>query len=340
MKGAPGFWRRGGASWPAILLAPLGWIYGLATRLRLARKGWRAPVPVISVGNFTLGGAGKTPTTIAIAAMLSARGERPYILSRGFGGNLRGPVRVDPGSHAAAEAGDEPLLMARHAPVIVARDRAAGARLAIAQGASVLVLDDALQNPALVKNLSLAVIDGQFGLGNGSTMPAGPLRAPVAALLPYIDAVILVGEDSADIRAQFANKIPVIGAAITPTPEAADIRNRTVFAFCGIALPEKFEATLKQLGAKIVASRHFPDHHAFSEEEAAALLTQARQLDAIPVTTEKDHVRLVGGANREELARNALPIPIRMETGPGLEELIFQALDSARRRCKTASGPA
>jgi tetraacyldisaccharide 4'-kinase len=327
----PRFWRRGGSRWPALLLAPLGWLYGAATCAWLARPGWRAPVPVISVGNFTLGGAGKTPTAISLAALLKARGETPYILSRGHGGRQKGPVRVDSTRHTARDVGDEPLLMARHAPVIVAGDRAAGARLAVELGANVLILDDSLQNPHLVKDLSLALIDGTFGLGNGHVVPAGPLRAPVAAMLPYVDALLLVGEDRAGMTEAFRGTKPMIGAVLRPM-SGIDLKGKRVLAFCGIALPEKFEATLRGLGAEIVTRRDFADHHVFSENEAADILALAARLDALPVTTEKDHVRLTGGTSREKLAAAAWVVPIRLEAEPMLETLVIQALETARRR--------
>lgn len=326
----PDFWRHRG--WQSLLLAPFGWIYGALTLRRMAKPGWRAPIPVISVGNFTAGGAGKTPTAIAIAKALTARGEAPFFLTRGHGGRERGPLRVDLSRHAAGDVGDEPLLLARHAPVIVARDRAAGARMAIAEGATCLVLDDALQNPALTKDFSLAVIDGGFGFGNGECVPAGPLRAPVGAMKPYVDAVLIIGEDETGCE----NACPFLGwpffsATIQPdAASAAKLSGREVVAFCGIGRPEKFRDTLTALGAKVVALHAFADHHVFTEAEARTLLASAG--GSLLVTTEKDHVRLKGTPALDALAARAMAVPIEITLDPALVAAIYRAVDSARSR--------
>lgn len=324
----PDFWRR--HDWQSLLLAPFGWIYGALTLRRMARPGWRAPVPVISVGNFTAGGAGKTPTAIAIAKALIARGERPFFLTRGHGGREAGPLRVDPSRQSAGDIGDEPLLLVRHAPVIVARDRAAGARLAIAAGASCLVLDDALQNPALAKDFSLAVIDGGFGFGNGRCVPAGPLRAPVAASLARVDAVLVIGKDETGAGRAVAGEIPVFAAEMRPSMGAEVLAGREVAAFSGIGRPEKFRDTLTALGAKVVAFHAFADHHAFTDAEARSLLASAGERTL--VTTEKDHVRLKGTPVLEALAARVMAVPIEIALDPALVAAIYRAVDSLRSR--------
>lgn len=324
----PDFWRHRG--WQSLLLAPFGWIYGALTLRRMAKPGSRAPVPVISVGNFTAGGAGKTPTAIAIAKALIARGERPFFLTRGHGGREAGPLRVDPSRHRAIEVGDEPLLLARHAPVIVARDRAAGARMAIAEGASCLVLDDALQNPALTKDFSLAVIDGGFGFGNGRCVPAGPLRAPVAASLAKVDAVLVIGPDEAGAGRTVASEIPVFTAEMRPSAGTEMLAGREVIAFSGIGRPEKFRGTLTALGARIVAFHAFADHHAFTDAEAQSLLASAGERTL--VTTEKDHVRLKGTPALDDLAARAMAVPIEIVLDPALIAAIYRAVDSLRSR--------
>ena len=328
----PAFWQRDGARLPALLLAPFGWIYGWLTLRRLRKPGWRAPVPVISIGNFTAGGAGKTPTAIAVAEALKARGESPFFLTRGYGGRITGPVRVDTAVHDAADIGDEPLLLARHAPVIVARDRAAGARLAISEGATCLVLDDALQNPALAKDFSLAVIDGGFGFGNGNCVPAGPLRAPVHAMQPHIDAVLIIGKDEMDCgQACRSLSWPFFSAMMQPdAASVATLAGRDVVAFCGIGRPEKFRETLEVLGAKIRAFHAFADHHPYSEAEAR-MLGEADDA-ALLVTTEKDHVRLRGSPALEALAVRAMPVPVTVPLGLDLLEALYRAVDSARSR--------
>jgi tetraacyldisaccharide 4'-kinase len=262
----------------------------------MARPGWLAPVPVICVGNFTLGGAGKTPTALAVASLLARSGHRPAFLSRGYGGSLPGPVRVDPDRHGPDEVGDEPLLLARAAPATVSRDRPAGARLAIAEGATCLVMDDGLQNPSLAKTFSLAVVDGEAGAGNWLPFPAGPLRASLAAQWPHVGAVVLIGGGSPGeriAREAGARGIPILRGVLEPDAEAAErLRGRPVLAFAGIGRPEKFFRTLECVGARVVGRRAFPDHHAFTEGEVQGLLREAEAGGLALVTTEKDRVRL------------------------------------------------
>ncbi|MFN3483758.1 tetraacyldisaccharide 4'-kinase [Rhabdaerophilum calidifontis] len=337
----PDFWRAEGALWPARLLTPFAAVLGTLTLRRMARTGFRAPVPVVAIGNFTAGGAGKTPATIALAEAFSARGERPFVIMRGHGGRLAGPVAVDPRRHAAETVGDEALLLARAAPVIVARDRAAGARRAVAAGATLLLLDDALQNPHLIKDLTLALIDGAFGFGNGRVIPAGPLRAPLEGQWPQVDCAVIVGPDTAGIAARIGPAIPLHPARLEPAPEAAArLAGVRVLAFSGIGLPEKFEASLRACGAEIAAAHRFGDHHRFTPAEARRILAEAEQLGARPVTTEKDHVRLGGHPDLERLAARAEILPVTLRLAPETLDLAYRAVDSARSRISTASGPA
>jgi tetraacyldisaccharide 4'-kinase len=329
---APGFWHRGGSRLPAALLAPLGWLYGRMTLRRMAKQGWRAPVPEISVGNFTAGGAGKTPTVIAIVRALMARGEVPFVLTRGYGGRMRGPMRVEPAHHAARDVGDEPLLLARHAPTIIARDRAAGARFAVEQGATCLVLDDGLQNPALVKDFSLAVIDGGFGFGNGFCVPAGPLRAPVGGQLGHVDAVLMIGRDETGASPHVAAR-PTFSTTFVPDREIVRaLSGRRLLAFCGIGRPEKFRQTLIEAGLDVEVFRPFPDHHPFSERNAEALIAAAETVNLTLVTTEKDHTRLSGGQALEKLGAAAVPLPVVLPLPESLLDLLYRAVDSARKR--------
>jgi tetraacyldisaccharide 4'-kinase len=282
---APEFWDRSGLA--ARLLQPFAWGHAAAgaARRALARP-WRAPVPVLCVGNLVVGGAGKTPVVLDLARRFAAAGRRPQILSRGYGGHLAGPVAVDPARHGAAEVGDEPLLLAAAAPTWVARDRAAGARAAVAAGADLLLLDDGFQNPALAKDLSLVVVDGGYGFGNGRVLPAGPLREPVAAGLGRADAVVLMGEDRAGVLPLVAGR-PVLRARLAPADPGA-VAGRRVVAVAGIGRPSKFFATLEAAGATIAARRAFADHHAYAEGELAALAGLAAAHDAALVTTAKD----------------------------------------------------
>ncbi len=286
---APAFWTEGGVL--AATLAPLGHLYALGGRLRRATAAaWQAPVPVICVGNLTVGGTGKTPTAIAVARRLLILGRKPVLVSRGYRGRLAGPVRVDPTQHAASETGDEPLLLAEAAPTIVAKDRLAGVRAAIELGAEVIVLDDGFQDPRLAHDLALVVVDGGAGFGNGRVLPAGPLREPVADGLARADAVILIGDGIV------ATARPVLRARLVPTEASLRFLGRKVLAFAGIGRPQKFFDTLAEIGAEVAATRAFPDHHSYDEDDAAHLIEAAAGLGAEPVTTRKDWVRLPASA--------------------------------------------
>ncbi|MGU3667760.1 tetraacyldisaccharide 4'-kinase [Methylobacterium sp. A49B] len=289
----PGFWAAGADHPAARCLAPLGAAYGALVSRRMDRPGVAAGCPVVCLGNFTLGGAGKTPAALAVAALLADLGRAPAFLSRGYGGRMVGPVQVDPERHTATEVGDEPLLLARRAPAVVSRDRPAGAALCRSLGADAVVMDDGLQNPILAKDLSLAVVDGPAGLGNGLPFPAGPLRAPLARQWPHVSGLIVVGDGAAgDVLAREAERrgLPVYRARLVRDGDA--LAGRRCLAFAGIGRPEKFFATLAEAGAEVAGTRAFPDHHPYRERDLAALAAEARRLGADLVTTEKDAVRL------------------------------------------------
>ncbi len=329
---APDFWSKPQPDFRARLLGPAGRLYGAVTGARMARPGQRCGAPVICVGNFTLGGSGKTPTASCIAEALIGMGERPVFLSRGHGGATRStPVRVDLSRHHAADVGDEPLLLARLAPIIVCADRIAGAAAAIAAGATVLVMDDGMQNPTLHKDVTFAVVDGAVGVGNGLCFPAGPLRAPLAAQWGHIDALVVVGEGEAgDAVVAQAGVRPCLRAGFVAAPEsAATLRQRRVLAFAGIGRPEKFFATLRDLGAEIVASREYPDHHRYSASELATLLATARSLNADLVTTEKDRVRLPADFNAV-----ALPVRLDFADASALREILVSCVSRASRHSR------
>jgi len=327
---APAFWARRNPSLLARSLAPVGALYGAATAWRMAQTGHTIAVPVVCIGNFVAGGAGKTPAAIAIGRLLREMGERAAFLSRGYGGVSAGVIAVDPNVHTAAQVGDEPLLLARVAPCFTARDRRAAAETAIAAGASVLVLDDGLQNPVLAKDFSFAVIDGGAGFGNGLCLPAGPLRAPPAAQLAHISATLFVdGVSDASVNAHEAvSGKPILNARVEPDPfVAAQLRNQNVLAFAGIGRPGKFFVTLEALGAHVAVARSFGDHHRYSSTQLEALLTEAASLGLTPVTTEKDSVRLKP-AYAAKIA--ALPVVMRFEEPDRVAALLAEAL--ARRR--------
>jgi tetraacyldisaccharide 4'-kinase len=224
--------------------------------------------------------------------MLRAGGRAVHILTKGYGGSKRGPLRVDPQRHTAAQVGDEALLLAAAAPAWIARDRRAGARAALSQGAELLLLDDGLQDPSLATRLALLVVDGGYGFGNGRVLPAGPLREPLARGLTRADAVVLVGRDSAGVTDALAGALPILRARFLPTRRAERLTRRRVFAFAGIGRPEKFFETLAESGCEIAGTHTFPDHHPYRPEEIMAVCEAASAARAVPVTTEKDAVRL------------------------------------------------
>jgi len=312
---APGFWSDppGAPSLLARVLWPASLLWRRGTWLR---RRWARPVspgvPVICVGNLTAGGAGKTPTVMALVERLQAAGHTPHVLSRGHGGRRRGPHRVVPETDTAEDVGDEPLLLAALAPTWIARDRAAGAQAAVAAGTDVIVMDDGLQNPHLAKNLSLAVIDAEAGLGNGRVIPAGPLREPAMEGLARADLVLLIG--TAEARARALERWPVIGSRpsvsgeIRPGPSGLALSGIPVVAFAGIGRPDKMFATLASLGAEVIEAVPFPDHHVYHPAQLRRLLRTARGQGAMLVTTEKDAVRLP-----PEMRREVITLPVRLE---------------------------
>jgi tetraacyldisaccharide 4'-kinase len=309
----PSFWWRP----PGLisgLLSPLGAAYGAVAARRMTQAGRTAGIPVICVGNLTLGGAGKTPAAIAVAQILAAAGRRPVVLSRGYGGALVGPVGVDPARHRSADVGDEPLLLARFAPTIVSRDRAAGADAARAAGAGSIVMDDGFQNPTLRKDRSILVVDGRRGIGNGRVFPAGPLRAPLKSQFRRAHALLVVGAgDAGDAMAAAGEGLPVFHGRLEPDVQALSVlKARPVLAFAGIGDPEKFFATLREAGIEIGAAVAFPDHHRYRRFEARDLIERAGREGLALVTTEKDMARLYGQDDLAALAGIARTLPVTL----------------------------
>lgn len=298
----PRFWAERGPL--ARALSPLGAIAARITARRLTRPGADCGVPVICIGNAGVGGAGKTILVRHILAHYADA--RPFALTRGHGGALRGPVLVDPTRHTAREVGDEALLLAATAPTILARNRAAGARLAVRHGASVIVMDDGLQNPGLVKTVSFLTIDGGAGFGNGFLLPAGPLREPIAAAAARCAAAVLIGSDSHDASEQLPHDLPVLGARLIPLPPPG-LAARPLVAFAGIGRPEKFFETLRDAEATLAAAIPFADHHAYKPRDLVRLADLAARHGAALATTEKDAVKLP-----EAFRRICLVVPVRL----------------------------
>src|SRR5882724_7630503 len=340
----PGFWH-GPSSLKSHLLRPLGALYGAIAAKRLQRRGLDAGIPVLCVGNYHVGGAGKTPTVLALAKLLRDLGEVPVVLSRGYGGKLRGPVKVDPSRHEAADVGDEPLMLAATLPVVVSRQRAEGVPLARSLGATVILMDDGFQSPVVAKDASLIVIDGNRGLGNGQVFPAGPLRAPLKPQIARTDALVIVGDGTAadavaaDIVGQGK---PVLRAHLAPDEASvATLRGKRVLAFAGIGDPARFFGTLKASGIDVVRSRAFADHHAFSKAEIDSLIAEADSCALTLVTTEKDLARLRVSGGLPDWAKQIVPFAVTLDfdDAAALRKFVTDRLFKARdKKFSSSSG--
>ncbi len=332
----PFWWQRPG--WQALALSPLGWVYGRATARRMAsRPAASVPVPVLCVGNFIAGGAGKTPTVLALARAVSEFGLKPGILSRGYGGGIAAPTIVEPGTHNVHDVGDEPLMLAEKFMTVVSVDRALGAEMLVANGCEFIIMDDGFQNPHLARDYCLVVVDDRRAVGNGFCIPAGPLRALVRDQMPYADAILIIGSGS-----NAGNVIRMAARAGKPAFHARTVaingkrlKGRKLLAFAGIADPEKFFVTLEALGGNLVERRSFGDHHVYLDDEIDELIDVARDRKLTLVTTTKDMARLQNsGAGHKKLAEaaNALAIRLKFEERRISRRIIEAAVAKAQRR--------
>ncbi len=273
----------------SLLLYPLGCIYGIVTALRLyLKKSHQIEATVVCVGNLTAGGTGKTPVAVSLAKLLQKHGQNPFFVSRGYGGKLK-DIQVNPSRHSAVEVGDEPLILARQAPVVINPNRYLGALMAAQEGANYVIMDDGFQNPSLKKDKSILVIDGNIGFGNGMCIPAGPLREFKSLGLKRAHAIAIIGEDKYNL-ANKLDKLPIFKGkikAISPSPLTYD-----VVAFAGIGRPDKFYQSLSECGFNVVATKDFPDHHFYTEKELEELIQLGKQYKSPVYTTAKDFVKI------------------------------------------------
>lgn len=312
----PDFWKKGpghGSKWPTVL-APLSKLWQW-----IGQKRWKngahtkMPVPVICIGNVNLGGTGKTPTVIETITQLIAMGKKPHVVSKGYKGQLKGPILVNPQIHTATDVGDEPLLLAAFAPTWVSKNRRDGAQSAYAAGADVIILDDGLQNPAIAKDLTVLVVDAKIGFGNGCVFPAGPLREPIETAVEKSSLLLTIGQPQSLHQSLVTTwpavqRLPHATATIIPLETGMDWQDMPVFAFAGIGRPEKFYETLKKLGANILKTRDFDDHQTIPASLLMRLEYEAHTIGAQLVTTEKDAVRLP-----KDWQQKVLTLPVRLK---------------------------
>jgi tetraacyldisaccharide 4'-kinase len=316
---APAFWYQPKGILSTLLL-PFGWLYGIGGKLlRISKDIQRFPVPIISIGNIVCGGAGKTPTAIALGELLQLRGHKVHFVTRGYGGTQSGPVEVDLTNHSPLDVGDEPLLLARYAPTWVAKERVLGVQKAAEKGAQFIILDDGHQTTGLYKDVSFVVLDLSQGFGNGCVIPAGPLREDLSTGLKRTDALIGIG------RGEISVSRPLFKAISTPQPLL--LPSNRVVAFCGLGFPQKFYKMLEDLETDLVATHSFPDHYIYKKEDLLRLQKMAKIHNGVLVTTRKDAIKI---PTAWQASLYVLDISIEFEDPEGIYHLILEKASTSR----------
>ena len=327
MMKTPAFWSQRGAAAIALLPLTLLWRVGGALKAATARP-HKPAIPVICVGNLTAGGTGKTPLVGWLADRMAARGWRPAILTRGYGGSAAGPLWVDPAEHEAGYCGDEPLMLADGRAVMVARDRAAGARAIAASGAyDIIIMDDGMQNPTLQRTMTIGVFDGGSGIGNGWLIPAGPLRTPLADGLQQLDLAVINGSDDTGLTVRLDGTVPVFGAALRPEASVIEaFADTPLLAFAGIGRPARFFAGIEAIGGQIAKRLSFADHHPYSQQDLTQLQEDAQRHGAEMITTQKDWMRLPADWRARIVM---LPVSVDMDDEAGFLDAVAARLAAA-----------
>lgn len=321
MKKQPKFWRKKTSIYSDALI-PFGVLYYVASLIKAAiTSSYKPKAKVVCIGNATVGGAGKTPVAMAIYKLIEPLGKKVAFLSKGYGGNIQGPVEVDCKKHRAEDVGDEPLLLAATAPTAIAHNRVDGIRFLEEQGSEIIIMDDGLQNYSITKDISFLVVDGNYGFGNQRVLPSGPLREPVHAALKKSDAVIFVGDDTNKVKESLKGNM-VVNAQIDILSKKPSEGSKFI-AFAGIANPDKFFDSLEKTSHNVVDAICFPDHHNYTKEELSALSAAASEVSAKLITTSKDYVRL-SPENRESIS--VLPIEIKWNSSAKLVNLLKEKL--------------
>ena len=329
----PNWWQKENGSLLPKYLAPLGHLYGqiVSSRFRYT-KPYKCKHPILCVGNFTLGGTGKTPISIKLMELLTKEGWTPSFLSRGYGGSQKGPLLVDQNDHSASEVGDEPLLLAEHGPTVIAKTRREGAWLLEQRKTDLIIMDDGFQNPTLAKTLSILSLDSAVGLGNERIFPAGPLRAPLNFQLAAADAIIITGSSKNQLKETLKTKHnfnkPIFSGEVKPNTDIDWVREKPILAYAGIARPEKLFKSLEQVGGQVIRRTPFPDHYQFKAKDAEQLIKLAIKDDLQLITTEKDMVR-INAANHHQLRalkRMSQAFPVSFEFHHEDEKNLLQLL--------------